>query len=102
MLLDNKGRDETQSYPDGAAGDAELGLGFDKDVVPEAGLQVGLHLGQVEVGAGAAAAQLSSIVEEVEREVKDRGRHRQAVDVHVLLLQVPPARPHKQHRRLRR
>ena len=89
------------THPDGAAGDAQLGLRLDEDVVPKARLEVGLHLGQVEVGPAAAAAQLGCVVEEVEREVEDGGRDRQAVHVHVLLLQVPPARPHKQYRRLR-
>ena len=39
---------------DGAAGDAELLLRREEDVVPEARLEVALQLGQVEVGAGAA------------------------------------------------
>ena len=39
---------------DGAARDAELVLRADEDVVPEARFEVALHLGQIEVGAGAA------------------------------------------------
>ena len=61
-----------------------------------------LHLGQVEVGPRAAREELLGIVEEEERKVKDGGRHGLAVHVHVLLQQVPPARAHEQHRRLRK
>lgn len=60
-----------------------------------------LHLGQVEVWARAALKELLGVVEEEQREVEDGGRHGLAVHVHVLLQQVPPARPHEQHRRLR-
>jgi len=39
-------------------------------------------------------------VEEVERKVKDGCRHRLSVHMHVLLQEMPAARPHKQHRNL--
>ena len=38
------------AHPDAAAGHAQLGLRLNEDIVPEARLQVALHLGQVEVG----------------------------------------------------
>ena len=43
----------------------------DEDVVPEPRLEVALHLGQIEVGAGAARQQLRGVVEEVEAEVEE-------------------------------
>ena len=59
---------------DGAAWDAEFALGLDEDVVPEAGFEVRLHLGQIEVGAGAAGQELLRVVEDVEAEVEEASR----------------------------
>jgi hypothetical protein len=41
-------------------------------------------------------------VEEVEAEVEERADDRLAVDRHVLLVEVPAARAHDEHRGLRR
>lgn len=83
---------------DGAAGHADVVLGQVEHVVPQAGLEVRLHLGQVEVGAEAALDRLEGVVEEVQAKVEQRGAHGLAVDRDVLLLQVPAARPHNQGR----
>ena len=56
---------------DGAARHADVVLGQVEDVVPEAGLEVALHLGEVKVRAVAAALQLDGIVEEVQAKVKE-------------------------------
>ena len=64
---------------------------LDEDVVPEARFEVALHLGQVEVGAGAAGEQLFRVVEEVEAEVEEGAGHGLAVDEHVALFEVPAA-----------
>ena len=56
---------------DGAVGHADVGLGKVEDVVPETGLLVVLHLGQVKVRAVAAGDELLCVVEEVEREIED-------------------------------
>lgn len=50
-----------------------------------------LHLGQVEVGAEAAALRLKGVVEEVEAKVEQAARDGLAVDDEVLLLEVPAA-----------
>ncbi len=71
--------------------DAEFGFGLDEDVVPEAGFEVRLHLGQVEVGAGAAGEEFLRVVEGVEAEVEERTGHGLAVDQHVALFEVPAA-----------
>ena len=47
-----------------------------------------------------ALEELLGIVEEVQGKVKDGCGHGLPVHVHVLLQQVPAARPHKQHRSL--
>ena len=65
--------------------------GADEDVVPEAGFEVRLHLGQVEVGAGAAGEELFGVVEEVEAEVEEAAGHGFAVDEDVALFEVPAA-----------
>ena len=85
---------------DAALRDAELVLGHHDDVVPEARLEVALHLGQVEVRTRALVEQLLRVVEHVEREVEDAGRDRVAVDQDVLLEQVPAARAHEQGRQV--
>ena len=79
---------------DGAAGHADVVLGEVEDVVPQAGLEVGLHLGEVEVRAEAAALGLKRVVEEVETKVEQGAGHGLAVDGDVLLLEVPAAGAH--------
>src|SRR5699024_6628846 len=76
---------------DGAAGDPQALLGQDEDVVPQAGLEVALHLRQVEVGALALVEQALGAVEEVEREVDDTAAGALPVDEDVLFVQVPAA-----------
>src|SRR5207247_8666186 len=71
-----------------------------EDLVPEAGLQMALHLRQVEVRAGPAGPKLLRVVEEVEPEVDQAPRDRYAVHDHGLLRQVPTAGPHQTGRRL--
>src|SRR4029078_6570679 len=48
-------------------------------------VEVRPHLGEIKVRAGAARHQLLGVVEEVEREVEERGADRLAVDGDVLL-----------------
>ena len=74
-------------------------LGEDEHVVPEPGLQVALHLRQVEVRAASAVDLRLAGVQEVEREVEEAAGDRLAVDQHVLLRQVPAARPDHGRRR---
>src|SRR5260370_16221901 len=83
---------------DGAPGDAQFLLGKHKYVIPEAGFQVVLQLGQVEIGSGAFREQRSHIVEEVKGEVEDAARNRLAIDEHMLFRQVPSTRAHQEGR----
>ena len=85
---------------DGALWHAEEVLRFDEDVVPQTRLEVVFHLRQVEVRACAAPFEFFVIVKKVEREVEDAARDGLAVQGDVLLVEVPPARPHKEHGRL--
>ena len=68
---------------DGALRDAEVVLGEDEDLVPEPGLEVALHLGQVVVRAVAVLQQLPGHVEEVQAEVHQRAHGVFAVDQQV-------------------
>lgn len=77
--------------PDGAALHANVVLGQVEDVVPQACLEMRLHLGQVEVRPRAALDQLMCVVEEVEAEVEEAARDGLAVDSEVLLLEMPAA-----------
>ena len=81
-------------------GDAELVLRHHEDVVPQPRLEVAFELRQVEVRAAAARDQFLRVVEEVQPEVEDAAGHRLAVDLHVLLRQVPAARTHEQRGQL--
>jgi hypothetical protein len=80
------------------AGDPERVLGEEEHVVPEAGLEVVLHLGEVEVGAGAAGDGLLRVVEEVEPEVEEGAGDVAPVDQRGALAEVPAARTHEEHR----
>jgi hypothetical protein len=76
---------------DGALAEAEEVLGEDKDVVPQPGLEVALHLRQVVVRAVAVEHQLLGDVEEVQAEVNQRADGGFAVEQQVPLLHVPAA-----------
>jgi hypothetical protein len=76
---------------DGAALHADVVLGQIEDVVPQAGLEVRLHLGQVEVGPCAALDQLGGVVKEVEAKVEQAAGNGFAVNGEVLLVQMPTA-----------
>lgn len=74
---------------DGAAGHADVVLGQVEGIVPQTGLEVRLHLGQVEVGAEPAGHQLLGVVVEVQTEVEERTGDGLAIDGEVLLIEVP-------------
>ena len=86
--------------PDGAVGDSPRLLGGDEDVVPQSRLEVGLQLGQVEVGAAAPGDEGGGVVEEEQPEVEQGRRYRVAVDEHVGVDQVPAAGSDHQRRRV--
>ena len=71
-----------------------------EDVVPQARLEMALHLGQVKIRPRAARQQFLGVVEEVQREVEDAARYRLAVDQDVLFVEVPAARARDEHRGL--
>mmetsp|Transcript_13779 Transcript_13779/g.32783 ORF Transcript_13779/g.32783 Transcript_13779/m.32783 type:complete len:330 (+) Transcript_13779:681-1670(+) len=102
-LLHLKGRRdglEQDSRSDGPQRDTEVVLGGDKDVVPKAGLQVSLQLGDVEVRAGPLADEVVDVVVEVQAEVEEgTGRHL-AVDGDVRLVQMPAAGPDEEDGRV--
>src|ERR671912_1679565 len=83
---------------DGAPWYAELVLGRLEDVVPEPGLEVTLQLRQVEVRSGAVIQQPLRVVEEVKAEVEETTWNLFTVNEHVLLEEVPPARPRQDDR----
>src|SRR5437660_1429891 len=84
----------------GADRDPEGFLREPEHLVPEASLQMALHLRQVEVRAGPASPKLLRVVEKVEPEVHQAPRDRYAIDDHVLLWQMPTAGPNQKGRSL--
>lgn len=74
---------------DDAPGDANVVLSKVEGVVPETGLEVAFHLGEVEVRTEALTLGLDGIVEEVETKVKEGTRDGLAINGDMLLLEVP-------------
>ena len=85
---------------DRAARQAELLLGVGERLCPEACLQMGLELGQVEVRPRSALQLLARVVEDDEPEVEQRPADRLSVDEMVALEQMPAARADHQRRDL--
>src|SRR6267378_5038576 len=69
-------------------------------VVPETGLQMAFHLGQIEVRTGPTRSKLLRIVEEIESEVQEASRNRRAVDEYMLLREVPTSGANQERRDL--
>jgi len=85
---------------DRALRNADVVLRHHEDVVPQAGFEVRLHLGQVEEGAGATGNLLLGVVKEDQAEVEDAAGDALAINQHVLLVEVPAARADLQRRDL--
>jgi len=85
---------------DAALGNAQFVLGIDKDVVPQAGLEVALQFVQIDVRPTTALEQFFCVVEQVQPKVKDAARHRFAVVGDMLFVQMPATDTHRQHCRL--
>ena len=73
-----------------------------KDVVPQAGFQMALQLGEIEIRAAAAFQQFRRVVEEEQAEIEERRGDRLAIQQHVFLIQVPAARTDQQGGGVRR
>src|SRR5215469_737307 len=58
-------------------------------VIPQSGLEVGLHLGQVKVRASAPLYELPGIVEKVKAKVEQASRNGFAVDGEMDLFEMP-------------
>jgi hypothetical protein len=99
-LEDGEDRLDQARRLDRAARDAQHVLRVAEDLVPEASLEVALHLRQIEEGAVRASRELPRVVEEVEPEVEERGRDGPPVHGDVLLRKVPAARAHEERRGL--
>ncbi len=86
---------------DRAARDAEKLLGKEEHVVPQACLVGVLQLRQVEVRARPASICRWAQWKKYRPEVDEGRRHGSAVELQVVLLQVPPAGPDHDRRRVR-
>lgn len=74
---------------DSVVRDADVGLGEEEDVVPEPGLEVVLHFGKVEIGAGATLDELVGVVVEVESKIEEGTGDGGVVDGHTRLVEMP-------------
>ena len=71
---------------------ANIGLGKDKDIIPETRFKVVFHFREVEVWPRPALDKLMCIVIEVEGKVEDRSRDGGIVDRHAGFVEVPSSR----------
>lgn len=85
---ENGGSDGVERHPD-------VRLRENEDIVPEAGLEIVLHLGQIEVRATAARNELLGVVVEVKTEIEERSGHGCAVDVDAKFVKMPSTRTDK-------
>ena len=85
---------------DRVVGHVNVGLGEEKDVIPETGFEIVFHFGEVKVGTRPALDQLMSIMEKVKSKVKEGARDRTVIDGHTRLVEMPAPRAEMQVRRL--
>jgi hypothetical protein len=74
---------------DGSTPHADIVLSQVKGIIPQPGLKMRLHLGQVEVWPSPALNKLLCVVEEVQSKVEQATRDGLAINGKVLLLQMP-------------
>lgn len=82
----------------GSSRNANVVLREIEHIIPQPGFQMGFHLGQIEVGAGATLDQLLRIMEEVETKVEEAAGDWLSIDSEMLLLQVPASCTSNQRR----
>src|SRR5262245_54455063 len=68
---------------------------------PQARFQMDFELRQTEIRAAAARGERRVVVKQIQTEVDERTGDLLAVEVDVLLVEMPAARPHEQRRDLR-
>jgi hypothetical protein len=74
---------------DGVVSHVNVRLGEEEDIVPETGLEIVFHFGEVKVGAGAALDEFMGIVEKVEGKVKEGARDGTVIDGDAGLIKMP-------------
>ncbi len=84
-----------------AARESEDLLRMQEHVIPEPGLKMRLHLGQVEIRPVSLCHQRARIVEQTQAKIPQRCGRRETVHLDMGLDHVPAARAHHQYRRLR-
>ena len=72
--------------------DANIGLGKNKNIVPETRFKIVFHFREVKVWPRPALDELMCIVIEVEGKVEDRSRDGGIVDRHAGFIEVPSSR----------
>ena len=63
-----------------------------EDVVPESGFEVVFHLWEIEIRSMTSFDEFCGVVEEVDAEVEERARDRDAVDQDARFVKMPSAR----------
>ena len=84
----------------GACLEPEHFLRRDKNIVPQPRFEVVFQFWQIEIGAAAFFEQRSGVVKEIQAKIEQGRRYGDAVDPHVLFLEVPSPGPDNQRRDL--
>jgi len=79
---------------------ADIRLSKQENVVPEAGLEIVLHLRKVEVGTEASLDEFIRVVIEEEPKVEQGTRNWCLVNSHAWLIEMPAAGPHDENGRV--
>mmetsp|Transcript_86378 Transcript_86378/g.241733 ORF Transcript_86378/g.241733 Transcript_86378/m.241733 type:complete len:202 (-) Transcript_86378:546-1151(-) len=87
---------QQDSGANGSNRNAQILLGHDENIVPQACLQVVFYFRQIEVRTGSLRGQCMNIVEKVKRKVEDRTRGNFSIDSDMSFVQVPSSRTNKQ------
>src|SRR5262249_26311244 len=85
----------------GSLRNSEQLLRSHKDIVPQARLQVVLHLGEIKIRSASTVEAFARVVEKIEREIEQTAGGRLAINLEMLFGQVPAAGSDQERRHFR-
>src|ERR1700693_877791 len=77
----------------GAARNLEFILSQIENIVPDAGLQMALHLRQIKIRSAPTIDQFARVVKKIQTKVEKRAGDWFSIKEHVLFIEMPAARP---------
>mmetsp|Transcript_34337 Transcript_34337/g.79416 ORF Transcript_34337/g.79416 Transcript_34337/m.79416 type:complete len:267 (+) Transcript_34337:1066-1866(+) len=89
---------EQDGGPYCSLGKSEIFFGGDEDIVPQSGFQVSFNLGKIKIRSRSFLQKLVHVVIKIQSKIKQGTGSYAAVHSDMTFLQMPPPRPHHQHR----